>query len=376
MSVIRNEVRRATYLDSIVLMRMSRDIAALAGVEEAGLIMGTPANKEILREAGILAAEGEKAEAGDLILALRAADAATAAAALAEARRLLDRPSALGAAAAADAPRTLRAALRELPDANLALISVPGDFAVAEARKALDLGLHAMIFSDNVPLADEAALKREARERGLMVMGPDCGTAIIAGVPLAFANVVPRGDIGIIGASGTGIQEISCLIARAGRGVSHAIGTGGRDLNAEVGAITTLMAIDALEADTTTKHVVLVSKPPAPDVARLVLDRIARSAKPFTVCFIGASDLAPPKNARAAATLKSAAELALGRPLAGRPASLPPLRVRGSYVRGLFAGGTLCSEAQVVLLRRHPRGGSRADPARRQRARRMRRPRR
>ena len=349
MSVIRNEVRRATYLDSIVLMRMSRDIAALAGVEEAGLIMGTPANKEILREAGILAAEGEKAEAGDLILALRAADAATAAAALAEARRLLDRPSALGAAAAADAPRTLRAALRELPDANLALISVPGDFAVAEARKALDLGLHAMIFSDNVPLADEAALKREARERGLMVMGPDCGTAIIAGVPLAFANVVPRGDIGIIGASGTGIQEISCLIARAGRGVSHAIGTGGRDLNAEVGAITTLMAIDALEADTTTKHVVLVSKPPAPDVARLVLDRIARSAKPFTVCFIGASDLAPPKNARAAATLKSAAELALGRPLAGRPASLPPLRVRGSYVRGLFAGGTLCSEAQVVF---------------------------
>jgi succinyl-CoA synthetase alpha subunit len=349
MSVIRNEVRRTTYLDSIVLMRMSREIAALAGVEEAGLIMGTPANKEILREAGILGPEGEKAEAGDLILALRAGDAAAAEAALAEARRLLDRPSALGAAAAADAPRSLRAALRELPDANLALISVPGDFAVAEARKALDLGLHAMIFSDNVPLADEVALKREARERGLLVMGPDCGTAIIAGVPLAFANVVPRGDIGIVGASGTGIQEISCLIARAGRGVSHAIGTGGRDLNAEVGAITTLMAIDALDADAATKHVVLVSKPPAADVARRVLDRIARSAKPFTVCFIGASDLALPKNARAAATLKAAAELALGRPLAGRPASLPALRVRGPHVRGLFAGGTLCSEAQVVF---------------------------
>jgi FdrA protein len=349
MSVIRNEVRRATYLDSIVLMRMSREIAALAGVEEAGLIMGTPANKEILREAGILGPEGEKAEAGDLILALRAADADTAEAALAEARRLLDRPSALGSAATADAPRTLRAALRELPDANLALISVPGDFAVAEARKALDLGLNAMIFSDNVPLTDEVALKREARERGLMVMGPDCGTAIIAGVPLAFANVVPRGDIGIIGASGTGIQEISCLIARAGRGVSHAIGTGGRDLKAEVGAITTLMAIDALEADAATKHLVLVSKPPAAEVARLVLDRIGRSAKPFTVCFIGASGLALPPNARAAVTLKAAAELALGRPLAVRLASLPPLRPRGPYVRGLFAGGTLCSEAQVMF---------------------------
>ena len=349
MSVIRNEVRRATYLDSIVLMRMSREIAALAGVEEAGLIMGTPANKEILRDAGILAREGEQAEPGDLILALRATDAAVADAALVEARRLLDRPSALGAAAAADAPRTLRAGLRELPEANLALISVPGDFAVAEARKALDLGLNAMVFSDNVPLADEAALKRAARERGLMVMGPDCGTAIIAGVPLAFANVVPRGDIGIIGASGTVIQEISCLIARAGRGVSHAIGTGGRDLKAEVGAITTLMAIDALDADAATEHVVLVSKPPAVDVARRVLDRIARSAKPFTVCFIGASGLALPGNARAATTLKAAAELALGRPLASRAAALAPLRVRGPHVRGLFAGGTLCSEAQVVF---------------------------
>jgi len=349
MSVVRNEVRRATYLDSIVLMRMSREVAALAGVEEAGLIMGTPANKEILREAGILGPEGEQAEAGDLILALRAVGADAAEAALAEARRLLDRPSALGAAAAADAPRSLRAGLRELPDANLALISVPGDFATAEARKALDLGLNAMIFSDNVPLADEVALKREARERGLMVMGPDCGTAIVAGVPLAFANVVPRGDIGIIGASGTGIQEISCLIARAGRGVSHAIGTGGRDLKAEVGAITTLMAIDAFEADAATKHVVLVSKPPAAEVARLVLDRIARSAKPFTVCFIGAADLAPPANARAAPTLKAAAELALGRPLALRPASLRPLRARGPYVRGLFAGGTLCGEAQVMF---------------------------
>jgi FdrA protein len=348
MSVIRNEVRRATYLDSIVLMRMSREVAALSGVEQAGLIMGTPANKEILREAGILGPAGEQAESGDLILALRARDAAAAEAALVEARRLLDRPSALGAAAVADAPRSLRAAFRELPDANLALISVPGEFAAAEGRKALDLGLHAMIFSNNVPLADEAALKREARARNLMVMGPDCGTAIIAGVPLAFANVVPRGDIGIIGASGTGIQEISCLIARAGRGVSHAIGTGGRDLKAEVGAITTLMAIDALEADAGTKHIVLVSKPPAAEVARRVLDRIAESAKPFTVCFIGASNLALPRNARAAATLKAAAELALGRPLADR--AVPrPLRARGPYVRGLFAGGTLCSEAQVVF---------------------------
>ena len=348
MSVILNEVRRATYLDSIVLMRISRQVAALPGVEEAGLIIGTPANKEILRDADILGLEGSSADPSDLIIALRATDANTADAALAEAKRLLDQPSALGTTAAIESSRTIRAAVQRLPAANLALISVPGDFAVAEARKAMALGLHAMIFSDNVPIADETALKREARERGLFVMGPDCGTAIIGGVPLGFANVVPTGDIGIIGASGTGIQEVSCLIARAGHGISHAIGTGGRDLKAEVGAITTLMAIDALDADDRTKHIVLISKPPAASVARSVLDRVAKSAKPFTICFLGATDFALPANARSAATLKATAELVVGEGASSTRPLLPQVNGR-KLVRGLFAGGTLCSEAQIVF---------------------------
>ena len=350
MSVVLNEVRRATYLDSIVLMRIAREVAALPGVEEAGLMIGTPANKEILRDAGILGPEGGSAEPGDLILALRAADAQAGQATLAAARRLLDQPGGLGATAAIESSRTIRAAVQRLPAANLALISVPGDFAVTEARKALEFGLHVMIFSDNVPIADEAALKRDARARGRLVMGPDCGTAIIGGVPLGFANTVPRGDIGIIGASGTGIQEVSCLVARAGRGVSHAIGTGGRDLKAEVGAITTLMAIDALDADAGTQHVVLISKPPAASVASAVLDRVAKSPKPFTICFLGASKVALPANARAAATLTAAAEL-VGASAVGRVR--PSLRrlEPGALVRGLFAGGTLCSEAQIVFAK-------------------------
>jgi FdrA protein len=350
MSVVLNEVRRATYFDSIVLMRISRQVTQLTGVEEAGLMLGTPANKDILRDAGILGPDGETAEPGDLILALRAGDAAAGDAAIAEARRLLDAPRESAASSAVNVFRTIRTALRELPDANLALISVPGHFAVAEARKALDFGLHVMIFSDNVPIAEEVAIKREARERGLMVMGPDCGTAIIGGVPLCFANVVPRGDIGVIGASGTGIQEVTCLIARAGGGISQAIGTGGRDLKAEVGAITTLMAIDALDADPGTRHIVLISKPPEASVARLVLDRVARSAKPFTICFLGASDLALPGNARAAATLRAAADLSLGR--AASHAAAPLVRAEhGKLVRGLFAGGTFCSEAQILFAR-------------------------
>ena len=208
-----------------------------------------------------------------------------------------------------------------------------------------------MMFSDSVPIEHEVEIKHEARKRGLMVMGPDCGTAIINGVPLAFANVVPRGDIGIIGASGTGIQEITCLIARAGHGISHAIGVGGRDLKAEVGGITTLMALDALDADPATRHVVLVSKPPPPAVAKAVLERIGQSPKPCTVCFLGGEQQALPANARSARLLRDAARLAWGGDAAPALFAAKTLqaRRRGDHVRGLFSGGSLCAEAQVVL---------------------------
>jgi FdrA protein len=367
--VIANEVRKGFYLDSVALMRVARAVAALPGVEEAGLMIATAANKEILREAGVLGEPGAAAGPADLVIALRASDEAAAQAAMGEARRQLDDPRRSAPSGPNWRPRSLRGALQEMPDANLALISVPGDFAIAEARKALCRGLHVMIFSDNVPLSEEAALKREARDLGLLVMGPDCGTAIIGGVPMAFANAVPRGDIGIIGASGSGIQEVSSLIANAGCGISHAIGTGGRDLTAAVGGITTLMAIDLLDEDGATKHIAVISKPPQPDVARTVLDRMAKSRKLFTVCFVGGSPALPlPPNVHVVTTLTRAAESVLGHPL-GPPGPLSPhgpggplepapreptpgaqnARRRGKLIRGLFCGGTLCSEAQVVV---------------------------
>lgn len=348
MAVIVNHVRKGFYLDSVALMRISRALTALDGIEEAGLMIGTPANKEIMREASVLAEAGEAAGPGDLVIAVRARDKTTADAAIAEAASQLDAPRA-AQGGTTWRPRSLRAAQAQLPDASLALISVPGDFAIAEARKAINRGLDVMIFSDNVAVEEEAELKREARALGRLVMGPDCGTAIIGGVPLAFANVVPRGDIGIIGASGTGIQEVSCLIARAGRGVSHAIGTGGRDLKAEVGAITTLMAIDALDDDPGTKHIVIISKPPAADVAKAVLARVGKSAKPFTICFLGALADKLPANAKAATTLEGAAEAAVGKAIVRSSAAAPKARAGGRLIRGLYTGGTLCAEAQVVL---------------------------
>lgn len=352
MSQVVNQIRTGFYLDSVALMRISRTVAAFDGVEEAALMMGTPANKQIMRDAGLLAAEGEAASGGDLVLGVRAVDASAADAAISAATDLLAAPKSAEGGNAAWRPRTLRAATALVPEANLALISVPGDFAAAEARKAIRRGLNAMIFSDNVPLEDEVSVKTEARERGLLVMGPDCGTAIIGGVPLAFANMVARGDIGIIGASGTGIQEVTSLISRQGGGISHAIGVGGRDLSEEVGGITTLMAIDALESDPSTRSVVLISKPPSPSVAVRITERIAASTKPFTLCLIGGAAEDLPANARNAISLRNAAHQAMG--LSDNASSDATQRARSlspgrPNVTGLFCGGTLASEAQLIF---------------------------
>jgi FdrA protein len=350
MTTVANAVRRGFYMDSVALMRLSRAIAAMPGVTGAALMMATPANRAILAEAKLLAADGQAAGANDLILAVRSATPQAGTAALAAAAAALDRQKSAAVAVGIHYPRSLRAALRQAPSATLALISVPGDYAAAEARKALRRGLDVMIFSDNVPLAEEVALKREAAALGRLVMGPDCGTAIIAGIPLAFANRVPRGDIGVIGASGTGIQEVCCLIAQAGRGISQAIGVGSRDLSREVGGLSTLAAIDLLDADPATERMVLISKPPQPEVARQVLERIGRSHKRVTVCFLGAGAMALPRNASAAPTLSAAAEEVLGSPLPARPQSSPPPPARPGSILGLYAGGSLAAEAQLVLL--------------------------
>lgn len=348
-----NRVRRGFYLDSVALMRLSQDISALDGVTEASLMIGTDSNRRILDEAGLLAEEGREAGPNDLVIAVRAESRAAAEAALAEAEARLDKRRGDAPEAEAWSPRTLRTALAAMPDANLALVSVPGAFAAREARRALRSGLHVMVFSDNVPVEDERDLKEEARERGLLLMGPDCGTAIIAGAPLGFANSVPRGAVGAVAASGTGLQEVSSLIARHGGGISHAIGVGGRDLGADVGGIMTLAAIDALEDDDATERIVLISKPPADEVASRVFDRVARSGKRFTVCFLGMDPPALPGNAIFAPTLRAAAEDALGgiriAPDFAIDEAAGPDGVRRRIV-GLYSGGTLCAEAQAILL--------------------------
>ncbi len=348
-------MRAGFYLDSVALMRISRTVEALPGVSAASLMMGSPSNKELLRDAGLLENDDDAAGPNDLVIAVRARDADALRAAFDAADSALDGPAARGAPGRGPRwnPRSLETALRTRPDANLAIVSVPGEFAAREARRALERGLNVLLFSDNVDIADEVALKTYARERGLLMMGPDCGTALVAGAPLGFANAVPRGGVGLVAASGTGLQEVACLVARAGGGISHGIGVGGRDLGAAVGGAMTLAAIDALDRDAATARIVLISKPPDPGVAGRIADRIARSAKRFTLCFIGMDAIALPQNARQTATLRAAADDAL--PGAGArepPATLDEARARVSRrggVRGLFSGGSLCGEAQAVL---------------------------
>ena len=248
-------------------------------------------------------------------------------------------------------PKSIRAAVRAEPSANFALISVPGEFAAAEARKALMHDLNVMMFSDNVPLEEEVQLKQLAGKKDLLMMGPDCGTAILDGIPIAFANKVKNGDIGVIGASGTGIQEVTSLISNHGGGISQAIGVGGRDLSDEIGGLTTFAAIDRLDNDEGTKQIILISKPPGEQVLTSVLGRIGQSKKPFILCFIGATGLQLPPNATAVRTLEETAQTALGG-IKFYHSERIDLKVRKgrTQIRVLFSGGTLAAESQLILL--------------------------
>lgn len=356
-------VKQGFYFDSVTLMRVGRELSGFPGVAEASVVMATEANKSILAMSDLLLSEFKKCGDQDLVIVVRAKDAKAAAAALAKAEELLSRkkkPAAAGGTAA-PAPRDIASAVAVLPGANLALISVAGRYAAREARKALDLGLHVMLFSDNVSIADEVALKKLAHKKGLIVMGPDCGTSIINGVPLAFANVVPKGPIGIVGASGTGTQEVTCIIANEGSGVSQAIGTGGRDVKDAVGGIAFLDAMQALADDRETKVILLVSKPPQPGVLKKIYALIRKIKKPVVSLFLGEGGTP--------ATLEQAALLAVAHANGADPVqALAHLtrrdevlaaearaivakrkKAKGRHLRGLFSGGTFCAEAQVVL---------------------------
>jgi FdrA protein len=358
--ITKNIVVDNRYYDSVVLMNAAGKIKEAVGARQVSLMMGTDANKELLGTLGLLTPEGQAANPGDLIVAIKA-DSPDA---LQAAIPALEEALAPAAAGDDDAynPRSLDGAMEMLPGINLAVVSIPGEYGEWEVDKLLDRGIHVMLFSDNVPLEAEIALKKKGQRLGLLVMGPDCGTSIIGGVALGFANRVRRGNIGMVAAAGTGIQEVSTLIHKMGSGISHAIGTGGRDLSKDVGGITMKMGIEALLCDPGTDVLVLVSKPPHPDVEKEIYGLLKGSKKPVIINFLGSDG----KEAQAmgfhfSPTMEGAALMAVeaagGRGSLPLPAGLKEMAQKEAarlspgqkYMRGLYSGGTLANETRLIL---------------------------
>ena len=361
-------IRPNNYHDSIALMRLTRTVRNTDKVIAAQVGMATEINKDAVREMGFAGEELETATPNDLIVALvseteDALDAAEQAIKESLERPVLQKPG-------AKEPKTY-ATLAEaaaLENAGIAAISVPGEYAAREARAALANGLHVFLFSDNVSLEDEVTLKKLGQEKGLFVMGPDCGTAVIGGLGLGFANKVKPGRIGIVAASGTGMQQVMAILDRLGQGISEAIGTGGRDLSKEVGGITTKMGLAFLETDPNTAVKVLVSKPPHPDVRDSLISMLDEGTKPAVVCFMGEEIEEAHKRHSGkvlfAGDLEEAAIIAnqlAGGDSKGRLYSddelsemASPIAARGDgggFFRGLYCGGTLCQETMTILSR-------------------------
>lgn len=352
---MKHAIYQNLYRDSVSLMTVSAAALSVPGITAASVVMMTAANVANLAEAGLGTFE---ASPNDLVVAVRGTDGACEAA-LAAVREALAGGSApaAGQGVAEAPPSSIRQAVQRDPAISLALVSVPGDYAAAEALKALRLGLDVMIFSDNVPPEQELRIKRYADSAGLLVMGPDCGTAIVDGIPLGFANVCRRGPIGVVGASGTGVQEVTARVHRLGSGISQALGTGGRDLTEQIGGISMLHGLQALAEDPATEVIVLISKPPARGVAQQVLGAAAALAKPVVVVFLGAEPGQVQRDGVVAAgSLAQAADFAVDLAAGRRPAAVPvsvpddlPRPAPGRrYLRGVFAGGTFCYEAQLV----------------------------
>jgi len=369
------DIRRGAYYDSAFLMQLQRTLSDLPGVQDAGVVMGTPTNQDLLAAMDLLPAEARTAKPDDLLIVVRAGDEASARDALARVDDLLTRRK--STQSADHRPQSIESAAALLPDAAWVLVSVAGRYAATVARDALRLGKHVFLFSDNVPVEEEIDLKQMASAQGLLVMGPDCGTAIINGVGLGFANKVRRGPIGVVAAAGTGLQHVTSRIHQLGGGVSFGIGTGGRDLSEKVGAVTFRQGLDVLARDPETKVIVLVSKPPAPKVADEMLALARNAPKPVVVDFIGrAASARQIDNLYFAAGLDDAARLAVELTEQSRAGECAPLtpqswgepgspRSRGAgegrfaagqrYLRGLFSGGTLAYEAQYLLRDYLPR---------------------
>ncbi len=355
-------IRKNQYYDSVFLMGINKRLSDTAGVRQTAVLMGSENNKALLVDIGVQDALIDAAQPNDLIVAV-----------IADSQQIVDEVlenldlvfQVTTESASTSVWRTFEDGLAQKPDANLAVISIPGEYVAREAHKAIEAGLNVFIFSSNVTIEEELQLKRSASQKNLLVMGPDCGTCLIGGVAIGFANAVRQGSIGVIGASGTGLQEFTSQVHNAGLGISHAIGTGTHDVSDEIGGITTLAALDALEADTKTKIIAFVSKPPGKQMLSRLLERLQKSQKPIICCFLGADEIptasdqihfettideAVSKTIQVIGDNPTRMELSLTiEELTSCQREKDGWSSEQKYLRGVFAGGTFCYQSQQIL---------------------------
>jgi len=368
---VKNVVRRNLHRDSVLLLKLSEEAKTIAGIKDAAVVMGTVTNKEILAKLGLLTEEGKAATDSDMILALKVDSESEIAEAAKEVEAIILRaPVSKGRSY-----YSVDAAMEAVPDANLAIVSVPGEYAREIVLKLLARGINVHLFSDHVAPDQELEMKQYAASKNLLLMGPGAGTSLIGGKAIAFANVIRRGNVGIVAAAGTGLQEISALLNQAGVGVSAGLGTGGGDVKAKIGGLMMLQSIDALEKDHETDTIVVISKPPDPPVSRLLFEHLTHQCKKrYITCFLGPERYSIPQGVQTRVTGSRTIHAALSevvrtidpahhdiimRRFTVPTAELKTIASEASkglsfnqrYIRGLYTGGTLAYETLLILGR-------------------------
>jgi len=365
-SMIVNITKKNFFRDSVQMMQFSQQLKDEQGVIDAAIVMGTDLNKNTLKKMGLLTEDGISATENDTLITINCQDENSLNNAVQKAEQLLTSDITKSKNEFND----LSSALDAFDNANMASLSIPGQFVKEMATELIRKQLHLFVFSDHVPLEDEILLKNLALENNVLFMGPEAGTSILNGTVFGFGNRIRSGSVGIIGASGTGIQESSTMIDLFGEGISHAIGVGGRDLRNDIGGMMTMKTMEVFEDDPNTKAVLLVSKPVGDDVRNKIINKINNfSKKNYVLCLIGDNenreDSAKIKfsksiqisvlkilkyvNDDAYKKIKDVVRKQVDDSIKLAKSLSSDLNNDQRFVRGFFAGGTLCYESKIIL---------------------------
>ena len=335
------------YIDSVLLMQISREIEKMQGVSKASCMVATAENISFLEMAGFHPPSG--VSGNSVIIAVEAESSKKCEDAINNAINLIDTGM---------VQHKTSYTLDDLPDListddfPVVFISTPGEYAYDVADKSLDSGANIHIFSSNVPIEQELRLKTKGASKGLFVMGPDCGTSIIHGKGLGFSNALEAtGDIGIIGSSGTGIQELSVLMDRNGLGVSYAIGVGSNDLKESINGIMSKQALNFLKERCSA--IAVVCKKPDPSVERALLESMGNI--PSVFISLGSDKQYSSGNTYVTGNIDDAVSHLMSKIGKGRKIqqeAFPKMKEPGKdrkLLRGFFVGGSLCYQAQAIL---------------------------